>query len=85
MDASAVELAARFAGALYAATGGRPGRFRSIIDCARRAGIEGPADITLAWTTAEKAGFLVSHVSDQLVMLTAKGIQEVSRSLRRDA
>jgi hypothetical protein len=71
----ALELAARFIAALYSATQGCPGRFRSIVDCARRAGIEDPAEITLAWSTAEQAGFLVVHVSDPLVMLTEQGRQ----------
>lgn len=74
-DPDTLELAARFVAALYGATRGRRGRFRSIVDCARRAGIEDPVDITLAWSTAEAAGFLVAHVSEPMVMLTEKGIQ----------
>ncbi len=69
-----LELAARFVQALYAATAGRPGRFRSIVDCARRAGIDDPADIVTAWSTAERAGFLVVHAQGPLVMLTAQGL-----------
>jgi hypothetical protein len=35
----------------------------------------GSGRITLAWSTAEEAGFLVVHVSDPMVMLTEPGIQ----------
>jgi hypothetical protein len=45
----------------------------NIVDCARRAGITDSADITKAWTTAEQAGFLVSHVTNPLVMLAESG------------
>jgi hypothetical protein len=75
-----LELAAGFVLALYQATKGRRGLFRSIVDCARRAGIEDPVDITLASTMAEQAGFLVAHVSEPMVMLTAKGIRRPSKS-----
>lgn len=74
-EPDALELAARFVAALYGATRGRPGRFRSIVDCARRAGIEDPAEIALAWQTADQAGFLVVHVSEPMVMLTERGRQ----------
>ena len=69
-----LELAARFVAVLYAATRGRSGRFRRISDCAKRAGIEG-ADIERAVRTAEAAGFLVVHVDERQVMLTAKGLE----------
>lgn len=69
----ALELAARFVAALYTATAGRPGRFRSIVDCARRAGIEDPAEIARAWSTAERGGFLVAHATEPTVMLTEQG------------
>jgi len=68
-----LELAACFVEALYAATAGKPGRFRSIADCARRAGIEDAGDIVTAWSTAEDAGFLVVHVDEPMVMLTSQG------------
>ena len=70
---TALELAARFVAVLYAATNGRPGQFRRIDDCAARAGIKRPADVTRAVATAEAAGLLVVHVSEPMVMLTAKG------------
>jgi hypothetical protein len=70
-----VELAARFIAALYAATRGRPGRFRRIDDCAFRAGIKRAADIKRAMRTAEKAGFLAVHVSGPMVTLTGKGLK----------
>jgi hypothetical protein len=44
-DSVALELAARFVAALYAGTRGKAGQFRSIVDCARRAGIEDPAEM----------------------------------------
>jgi hypothetical protein len=69
----ALELAIRFVVALYRATDGRLGRFRSIVDCAQRARIDDPAEVILAWTTAERAGFLVVHVAEPLVMLTEQG------------
>lgn len=68
-----LELAARFVRALYDATAGRTGRFRSISDCATRAGITDPGDVMTAWSTAEKAGFLVVHVNEPTVMLTSQG------------
>jgi len=72
-----LELAARFVGALHDATSGRRGRFRSIVDCAQRAGITSQRDITTAWSTAERAGFLIVHVSEPMVMLTEQGRQAV--------
>jgi phenylpropionate dioxygenase-like ring-hydroxylating dioxygenase large terminal subunit len=68
-----LELAARFVAALHQATAGRRGRFRSIADCASRAGITGQRDVKTAWSTAERAGFLVVHVDEPLVMLTEQG------------
>ena len=45
-DSVALELAARFVAALYyAGTRGKAGQFQSIVDCARRAGIEDPAEM----------------------------------------
>ena len=75
----AIALAARFVAALYAATRGRPGQFRRIDDCAERAGITKPADIERAMRTAEAGGLLVVHVSEPMVMLTAKG-REAARA-----
>jgi hypothetical protein len=75
-----LELAARFIAAQYAATRGRPGRFRRISDCAQRAGIS-KADIDTAVQTAEAAGFVVVHVDQPMAMLTAKGL-EAARSRR---
>jgi hypothetical protein len=72
---TALELAARFVAVLYAATNGRPGQFRRIDDCAARAGIKRPNDVTRAVATAEAAGLLAVHVSEPLVMLTAMGRQ----------
>jgi hypothetical protein len=69
-----IELAARFIAALYAATRGRPGRFRRIDDCAKRARIKG-ADVERAVRTAEAAGFLVVHVDEPMAMLTDKGLE----------
>jgi hypothetical protein len=57
--------------ALYAATRGRPGTFRRVAGCAERAGIKKAADVERAMRTAEAAGLL--HVSEPMVMLTAKG------------
>jgi pheromone shutdown protein TraB len=45
----------------------------------RRAGITRAAEIKAAVSTAERAGFLVVHVDEPAVMLTAKGL-EVARS-----
>ena len=64
---------------LYAATRGKPGVFRQISDCAERAGIKRQTDITRAVATAEAAGLVVVHVSEPMVMLTAKG-REAARS-----
>ncbi len=72
-----LELAARFVAALYQATTGRRGRFRSIVDCARRVGITEEGDTKTAWSTAEQPGFLVSHVTEPMVMLTEEGRQAV--------
>lgn len=69
----AIALATRFVAALHAGTRGKPGQFRSIADCAERAGIAKPADIERAMRTAEAGGLLVVHVSEPMVMLTAKG------------
>lgn len=66
-------LAARFVTALYEATAGWPARFRSIVECAQRAGITGQDDIATAWSTAERRGLLVAHVSEPTVMLTEEG------------
>ena len=79
MPADPLELAAHFIVALYAATRGRSGRFRRIADCAERAGITEPAEIKAAVLTAEKAGFLVVHVDEPAVMLTAKGLEVAKR------
>jgi hypothetical protein len=76
-EPTALKLAARFVAVLYAATNGRPGQFQRIDDCARRAGIKRPADVTRAVATAETAGLLVVHVSEPMVMLTAKGREAV--------
>ena len=76
-----LELAAHFIVAHYAATRGRSGRFRRIADCAERAGIKTAAEINTAVSTAERAGFLVVHVDEPAVMLTAKGL-EVARPRR---
>jgi hypothetical protein len=73
MPDTALALAARFVAVLYAATSGWPGQFRRINDCAQRAGIKKAADIKRAVATAEAAGFIVVHVSEPMVMLTAKG------------
>ena len=78
MTDTALEMAARFVAVLYAATRSRPGVFRRIDDCAERAGIKRPADVKRALATAEAAGFIVVHVSEPMVMLTAKG-QEAAR------
>jgi hypothetical protein len=77
--ASHLELAAHFIVALYAATRGRSGRFRRIADCAERAGITKAAEIKTAVSTAERAGFLVIHVDEPAVMLTAKGLEVAKR------
>jgi len=74
-----LELAAHFIVALYAATRGRSGRFRRIADCAERAGITKAAEIQTAGSTAEKAGFLVVHVDEPAVMLTAKGLEVAAK------
>ena len=66
-------LAARFVAVLYAATNGRSGKFRRIDDCAAHAGITRAADVKRAVATADAAGFIVVHVSEPMVMLTAKG------------
>ena len=71
---------AAFVQALYSATAGKPGRFRSIADCARRAGIADAGDIVTAWSTAEDAGFLVVHVDEPMVMLTSQGRASVQPS-----
>jgi hypothetical protein len=71
-----LELAARFVAALYSATRGRR-TFRSILDCARRAGITEQGDIATAWSTADRAGLVVVHISEPMVMLTEKGRQAV--------
>lgn len=76
-EPDALELAACFVAALHEATRGRRSNSRSIVDCAQRAGIEDPAEITLARTAAERAGFLVAHVSEPLVMLTEQGRRAV--------
>ena len=68
-----LELAARVVAVLYAATRGKPGVFRQISDCAARAGIRRSADVKRAVATSEAAGLLVMHVSEPMVMLTAKG------------
>lgn len=68
-----LDLAARFISALYAATRGRPGRFRRIADVAERAGI-GAVDVDQAVKAADRAGFLVVLVSEPRVMLTEKGL-----------
>ena len=68
----ALQLAARFIAALYATTRGRPGTFRRIAGCARRAGISG-ADVDLAVRTAERAGFVDVLVGGPMVTLTTKG------------
>ena len=70
---TALELTARFVAVLYAATNGRAGQFRRIDDCASRAGIKRPADVTRAVATAEAAGLLMVHASEPLVMLTVTG------------
>jgi hypothetical protein len=75
---SPVALAARFVSVLYAATRGRSGRWRRISDCAERAGIEG-VDVERAVRIAERASFVVVHIDEQQVMLTAKGL-EVART-----
>jgi len=74
-----LELAAHFIVALYAATRGRSGRCRRIADCAERAGIKKAAEIKTAVSTAEKAGFLVVHVDEPAVMLTAKGLEVAAK------
>jgi hypothetical protein len=73
--ADQLELAARFIAALYAATRGRPGRFRRIDDCAFRAGIKRAADSKRTVQTAEAAGFLVVHADEPMAMRTAKGLE----------
>lgn len=70
----ALELAARFVAALYAATGGRPHTFRSIGDVAQRAKISDGAEIEMAWRTAEAAELVVVQ-GDHSAMLTEKGRQ----------
>lgn len=72
---TAIQLAARFVAALYAATNGRTGVFRQIDDCAYCAGIKRPADVTRAVATAEAAGLIVVRADEPLVMLTAMGRQ----------
>ena len=74
-----LELAAHFIVALHAATRGRSGRFRRIADCAERAGITKAADIKNAVATAERAGFLVVHIDEPAVMLTAKGLDVAAK------
>ena len=59
--------------ALYFGTNGRPGQFRTIGDCAARAGIRAARDIDLAVRTAHAAGFIVVHINATQVMLTTKG------------
>jgi hypothetical protein len=73
MPDTALALAARFVAVLYAVTNGRPGQFSRIDDCAARSGIKRASDVKRAVATAEAAGFVVVHVSEPLVMLTAKG------------
>lgn len=73
MEPTALELAARFISALYFGTNGRPGQFRTIGDCAARAGIRDARDIDLAVRTAHAAGFIVVHINATQVMLTARG------------
>ena len=74
-----LELAARFVAALYVATRGRSGRWRRIVDCAERAGIK-PSSVGPAVRTAEAAGFVVVHVDEPIVMLTAKGLEAARQS-----
>ncbi len=68
-------LAARFIVALYNVTKGRPGRFRRIDDCARRAGIAGERDTETALRTAERAGFVTVRVDGAEAMLTTEGLR----------
>lgn len=63
--------------ALYRATDGHRGRFQRIDDCAARAEMVAADEIALAVRTAERAGFLVVHVDQSLVMLTQKGLEAV--------
>ena len=79
LPADPLELAAHFIVALYATTRGRSGRFRRIADCAERAGIKKASEIKTAVSTAEKAGFLVVHVDEPAVMLTAKGLEVAAK------
>ena len=72
-EPTAVELATRFVAALYLGTNGRPGQFRTIGDCASRAGIRASRDIDLAVRTAHAAGFIIVHINATQVMLTARG------------
>ena len=74
-EPNAVELAVRFVAALYFGTNGRPGQFRTIGDCATRAGIRAARDIDLAVRTAHSAGLIIVHINATQVMLTAKGRQ----------
>jgi hypothetical protein len=76
---TALELTARFVAVLYAATNGQPGQFRRIDDCAQRAGIKRPADVTRAVATAEAAGLIVVRADEPLVTLTAMGRQAAQR------
>lgn len=70
-----IEFAARFIVALYAATRGRPGRFRRIADCAERAGID-VADIEAVIALAVKAGMIDRRVDEpEWVILTTEGLQ----------
>ena len=70
-----LKLAARFVAALYDATRGRRGNFRSALIARSALGSKPPAERTLAWMTAERAGFLVAPVWEPTVMLTEQGCQ----------
>ena len=78
-SAKQLELAARFVAALYGATRGRAGRWRRIADCAERAGIK-PSSVGPAVRMAVAAGFLVVHVDEPAVMLTARGLEAARQS-----
>jgi hypothetical protein len=65
----------------FAAASARPAARRLAL-VPRRAGITKAAEIKAAVSTAERAGFLVVHIDEPAVMLTARGL-EAARSLSR--
>ena len=73
VQSRSLELAARFVAALYHGTNGCPGQFRTVGDCAARAGIRAAGDIDLAVRAAHATGLIVMHINATQVMLTERG------------